>query len=111
MNNTRTINLRVPDQVVSELDALAKQEHASRVALTRQILLDGLAHRRHATALRLYSEGKVSKSRAAEIAGISLWEMMDMIDQAILPSAYTLQEAVEEVRRLVSQVAAPSHSA
>ena len=98
------INLRVPDEVVSDLDTLAKQERASRADLARQILLDGIAHRKRALAVRLYREGKASKSRAAEIAGISLWEMMDLIDQASLSSTYTLQEAVEEVRRLVAQI-------
>jgi len=100
------INLRVPDEVASDLDALAEQERASRIDLARQILLEGIALRKRDLALRLYREGKVSKSRAAEVAGVSLWEMMDLTDQAALPTAYTLQEAVEEVRRLVAQIAA-----
>ena len=100
------INLRVPDEVLSDLDALAEQGRASRIDLARHILLEGIARRKRDLALRLYLEGKVSKSRAAEIAGVSLWEMMDLIDQAALPTAYTLQEAVEDVRRLVAQIAA-----
>ncbi len=105
------INLRVSDELVSDLDALAEQERASRIDLARQILLEGIANRKRSLALRLYREGKVSKSRAAEIAGISLWEMMDLIDQAALPTAYTLREAVEEVRRLVAQIAASPQAA
>ncbi len=99
------ITLRVPDQVASDLDALAEQERVSRIDLARQILLDGMAHRKRALALRLYREGKVTKSRAAEIAGLTLWEMIDLIDQAALPNPYTLQDAVEEVRRLIARAA------
>jgi len=44
------INLRVPDEVVSDLDTLARQERASRADLARQILLDGIAHRKRALA-------------------------------------------------------------
>ena len=108
MSTTKTlqINLRVPPDVVSDLDTLAMQERASRVDLARQILLDGIAHRKRDLALRLYQEGKASKSRAAEIAGTSLWEMMDLIDQATPSGTYTLQEAVEEVRHLVAQAGA-----
>lgn len=95
------INVRVSDEIAAELDALAEQEHSTRVDLARHILLEGLARRKRALALRLYREGKVTKSRAAEIAGISLWEMMDAIDQAAVPSPYTLHEAVDDVRRLV----------
>jgi predicted HTH domain antitoxin len=98
------VNLRVSGEVASDLDTLAAYEHVSRVVLARQILLDGIASRKQKLALRLYREGKVNKSRAAEIAGISLWEMMDLIDQAALPASYTLEEALEDVRRLVGQV-------
>ncbi len=113
MSTTKTlqINLRVPPDVVSDLDTLAEQERASRVDLARQILLEGIAHRKRALALRLYHEGKATKSRAAEIAGISLWEMMELIDQAAPFSTYTLQEAVEEVRRLVAQAGASAGTA
>lgn len=106
MNTAKSIqiNLRVSDKVASELEILAKQEHASPINLARQILLDCIARRKQTLALLLYREGKASKSRAAEIAGISLWEMMDLIDQSALPAAYTLQEAVDDVRRLVAQV-------
>lgn len=98
------INLRVPNEVATDLDTLAEQEHLSRVDVARQILLDGLTQRKHALALRLYQEDKYSKSRAAEIAGISLWEMIDLIEEASLPSTYTLEEATEDMRRLVAQL-------
>ena len=104
------INIRVPGELASDLDRLAEQERASRVDLTRQILLDGIQRRKQDLALRLYREGKVSKSRAAELAGLSLWEVMDLIDQAGVPAPYTVQDAVEEVRRLVAQVVQPRNS-
>lgn len=100
------INIRVPKDVASDLDTLAEQEHLSRAELVRQILLDGLTQRKRMLALRLYREGRVSASRAAEIAGISLWEMMELIDQADAPNPYTLKEAVEDVRRAVTHAAA-----
>jgi predicted HTH domain antitoxin len=99
------INLRVTDQVMAELDGLAQQESVSCISLARMILLEGIAQRKREMALRLYREGKASKSRAAEIAGISLWEMLDLVEQAELPAAYSLSEAVEDVRRLVAPIA------
>lgn len=109
MSTTQSVqlNIRIPEAIASDLDTLADYEHLSRPELTRQILLNGIAHRRRTLALRLYREGEVSKSRAAEIAGISLWEMMDLIEQAALPNTYTLQEAIEDIRKLVTQVVTP----
>jgi predicted HTH domain antitoxin len=48
--------------------------------------------------LELYRDGKVTKLKAAELAGISLWEMMDLIDEAAIPADYSLPQVVEEVR-------------
>lgn len=97
------INLRVPGRVIADLDQLAQAERVTRVDLARKLLLEGVEQRKLDLALRLYREGKVSKSRAAEIAGISLWEMMDQVAQADLSAPYTLAEAVEDVRRLVEE--------
>jgi predicted HTH domain antitoxin len=101
--NVTQINLRVSTEVAADLDALAEQARATRIDLARQILLEGIAQRKRELALRLYREGKASKSRSAELAGLSLWEMMDLIDQAAVPSAYSLEEAVEAVRQIVAQ--------
>ena len=96
------INLRVPADTVADLDALAEHDHTSRVDVARQILLEGVSERKRQLALRLYREGKATKSRAAEVAGISLWEMMDLIDATGIYGEFTADEAVEEVRRLVA---------
>ena len=98
---TVQVNLRVPPEVADDLDWLAAEEHLSRVDLARQILLEGVGRRKQTLALQLYQEGKVSQSRAAEMAGVSLWEMMDLIDQAEVRAAYSLREAVEDIRQVI----------
>ncbi len=96
------INIRVSRKVAEDLERLAAQEESSRVDITKQILMDGIQRRKQELALRRYREGKVTKSRAAEIAGITVWEMMDLIDQARIPTQIPLEEAIAEVRQLVS---------
>lgn len=97
------INLRVSAPTVADLDALAEYDHVTRVDVARQILLEGIAQRKRNLALRLYREGRASKSRAAEIAGISLWEMLDLIDRTELAGEYSAEQAVEDVRRLFAK--------
>ncbi len=96
------INLRVSEQVAMDLDSLAKQDHLSRLDVARQILLDGVAERKRSLALELYRQGRVSKSRAAELAGISLWEFLELVDREAPSDSYTLEEALEEMRRIVA---------
>ena len=98
---TVQVNLRDPQEIADDLDRLAAEEHLSRVDVARQILLEGVERRKQALALQLYAEGKVSQSRAAEMAGVSLWEMMDLIHQAEVKSSYSLREAVEDIRRVI----------
>jgi predicted HTH domain antitoxin len=101
--NSIQINLRVPKKIASDLDALAVRGHITRIDAARQILFDGIEQRKRALALDLYRNGKLSKSKAAEIAGISLWEMIDLVAEDAVPSPYTLEEAVSDVRRLIAQ--------
>lgn len=99
--NSIQINLRVPKTTVSDLDTLAGRAHLTRIDAARQILLEGIEQRKRALALELYRTGRVTKSKAAETAGISLWEMLDLIEQEPAQGAYSLEEAVADVRRFI----------
>jgi len=101
-SQSHQINVRVPADVVAELDALAQQGHVTRMDMARQLLLEGIQQHKRERAVRLYREGKASKSRAAELAGMTLWELMDWLQSEAAPASYTLQEAVDDVRRLVA---------
>jgi predicted HTH domain antitoxin len=52
-------------------------------------------------ALRLYREDRITKERAAEIAGVSLYEIIAAARQQGIPASLTLSEALEEIERLV----------
>lgn len=47
----------------------------------------------------------MTKSKAAELAGISLWEFLDLAASIEPGLSYGVDEAVAEVRRLVAEVA------
>ncbi|HZQ07279.1 MAG TPA: UPF0175 family protein [Anaerolineae bacterium] len=102
--NSIQINLRVSKKIASDLDTLAGREHITRIDAARQILLEGIEQRKRELALDLYLNAKFSKSKAAELAGISLWEMMNLVTQEQVKNPYTLEEAVDDVRRLIMQV-------
>ena len=43
-------------------------------------------------AIELYREGKVSLGKAAEIAGVSKWEMMEILASRNIPIQYDVEE-------------------
>lgn len=56
-----------------------------------------------AYALRLYREDRITKERAAEIAGVSLYEILDAVRRQRIPNPLTVSEALEEIERLVAR--------
>lgn len=97
------LNLRIPKKLARELEALAEVEHVAKIDIARQLLWEGIARRKQEIALKLYGQGQVSKSRAAEIAGLSLWEFTDLVEQRGVRWDYSLEEAKQELQRLLSE--------
>jgi predicted HTH domain antitoxin len=79
------VNIRLERELVDELDELARAESLDKAELVRRLLRDGLKRERSRLALDKYREGGISAGRAAEVARISLYEMLDRIHQAGIP--------------------------
>jgi len=49
-------------------------------------------------ASKLYSENKITLARAAEEAGVSIWEMMDYVRQRKIPAQYGLEDLEHDLK-------------
>ena len=98
------LNIRIPKKLARELEALAEVEHVAKIDMARQLLWEGIARRKQEVALKLYEQGQASKSRAAEIAGLSLWEFTELVGQKGARWDYGLEEARQELQRMLSRV-------
>src|SRR5581483_7160031 len=96
------LNIRIPKKLARALEALAEVEHVAKIDMARQLLWEGVARRKQEVALKLYEEGQVSKSRAAEIAGLSLWEFTDLVERRGTRWDYSLEDAKQELQRVLS---------
>ena len=76
-----TVTARLPHEVLKEIERLARKEKVDRSELIRRLLDFALRQRRIEDALQAYREGRVTLWRAAEIACISLREMMELAQQ------------------------------
>lgn len=102
MKDERTqVNLRLDRRLVDQLDEAARIEGGDRTELARRLLSEGLVRHRVENALRDYAAGRVSASRAAETAGISLYEMLDRIHQARIPYEFD-PTALERIDALLA---------
>jgi predicted HTH domain antitoxin len=97
------LNIRIPKKLARELEALAEVEHVAKIDMARQLLWEGIARRKQEVALKLYEQGQASKSRAAEMAGLSLWEFTEVVEQRGVRWDYSLEEAKQELQRMLSE--------
>ncbi len=95
MNERQQVTLRLEPALLDELDGLARDEHLDRSELIRRLLREGVERRRIDGAVSEYAVGQVSAWRAAELARVSLYEMLDRIAAAGI--TYELDPAVIEV--------------
>mgnify|MGYP000704592643 CR=1 FL=1 len=51
-------------------------------------------------AIELYREGKVSLGKAAEIAGVSKWEMMEILASKNVPIQYDVEDLKKDIETL-----------
>jgi predicted HTH domain antitoxin len=76
-----TVSARVPDDVESELEAYLDAEKLDRSTAIRKLLSEGLEQWRREQALERLDAGDVSFNRAAEIAGMSVWDFAQLVEE------------------------------
>ena len=96
-----TVSARIPKAMEEEVEALMRVEHLEKSAALRKVLHLGLDAYRRERALGLLSARKVTISRAAEIAKVSLWEMMDLVRERRI--IWVDDDSLEDVRRALGR--------
>lgn len=73
-----TISTRVPDDLEAELEAYLDEEKLDRSTAVRKLLAEGLEEWRRDRALEQLADGDVTVSKAAELAGMSVWDFTQL---------------------------------
>jgi predicted HTH domain antitoxin len=74
-----TISARVPDELEAELDEYLDEENLDRSTAVRKLLSEGLEDWRRERALEQLAAGTITFSKAAELAGMSVWDFAQLI--------------------------------
>lgn len=77
----KTISTRVPKKIEEELELVGKVEKVDRSTAVRKILEIGLKKWKIERALDLLKKEKITFNKAAELAGISVWELADLLKE------------------------------
>lgn len=76
---TEFISFRTKKELRELAEHLASLESRKLSDEFREIFRTGIAEKRKQVAIEKYRNGEVSLGKAAEIAGLSLWEMLELL--------------------------------
>jgi predicted HTH domain antitoxin len=94
---SKTVSTRLTEEELSALDALAESSGLDRSGMTRSLVRKGLKASRLESALASYTEQRVTLSRAAEIAGLPLWDFIGQLNMAGGTIHYDVPELEEDL--------------
>ena len=97
---TATLSTRVSESENEDLDFLAREAGLDRANLMKLFLRSGIRQMKMDLAVKAYAEQRVSLSRAAEMAGISLHEFLSRMPANRQELTYDVGELEEDLRTL-----------
>ncbi len=89
---TEIVSTRVPEDMAKDLEEIEKEEKSDRATVVRKLLAKAIADRKLERALTLFGSGKVTLLKASKIAGLSIWEMMDIVKQRKISFQYSYED-------------------
>lgn len=96
VNMQNPISIRPSKETEKKLEKLMDLEKTERSTLIRRILTTGIDEELKKCALQLFRDKKVSLAKAAEIADVSIREMMDLIKEKGISLHITVEDIQED---------------
>lgn len=91
----KMFSFRAPEEIMKEAEKLAELERVDKSTLIREALEKGFEKIRVDTAIKLFAQGKLSIGESAEIAGLSVGELMEVFRERGISSRITKEEMEE----------------
>jgi predicted HTH domain antitoxin len=96
----QTVSVRLSKESLREIDRLAERLKTDRSEALRRFIERGLREARIDDALDLLRKGRISVGRASEVAGVTLYEMLDLLRRHHIPSGYGPEDLEKDLRDL-----------
>jgi len=97
------ISIILPDDLKEEIDKLKEIHKEEQSSYIRKLLWKSIAQEKLDYAIKQYLDDKISLGKSSEIAGISIWEMLDELHKRYIPLKYKISEAELEIEKLLKK--------
>lgn len=94
---TTTVSARLSADEIELIQELADLEGSDRATLIKTLLRQGIKDLRLRRAAEAYRREEITLSRAAELAGIGLWDFIALMDREALEIHYGPEEFEEDL--------------
>jgi len=94
---------RVPEELAKEVEKIAEIEALDKSTTLKRLLIKAVQAWKMDYAIKLYQEGRISIGKAAEVAGVSLWEIGDILSKRRIPIQIGREELEEDLRAAVAE--------
>lgn len=97
---TATVTTRIEEKLLQEIDQFSKEKQMDRATFLRNLIVEGLSIEKRNKVLGMYKQRKISLGKAAEILGLDIWQMIDIIKEENLYLDYSDEELKEDLQGL-----------
>ena len=95
---TEIVSARLPKERVDLIKEIAKEEKVDKSTVLDRALDHYIREWKLQKAIESYREGAVTLPRAAEIAGLSDWEMIDIFAKRKIQPQYEIEDLEEDLK-------------
>lgn len=100
---SEVVSARLSKERVRLIEEIAREEKVDKSTILDRALEHYTKEWKLQKAIESYGEGRVTLSRAAEIAGISVWEMIDVLAKRKIPTQYDIEDLEEDLKALAHE--------
>jgi len=97
---SQVISARLPKDRIKQIEQIAHEEKVDKSTILDRALEHHTKEWTLKKALELYRNGKTTLSRAAEIAGLTIWEIIDALEERKIVLQYDAENLEEDMKTL-----------
>ncbi len=94
-----TVAARIPKELSRLITQISEEEKVDRSTIVRKLLDIGAREWRVQTALDKYERGDVTLLKAASIAGLTIYEIIDVMEERGIAYRYDISDLEEHVKQ------------
>lgn len=96
----QAIGIRLPKEVLRQIERLSKEEMEDRSTIIRKLVLIGYKNFIQKKTAEEYLKGNITLSEAAHLACLTIWEMEKYLVEHGFKSSYSIEDLEKEMKTL-----------